>query len=450
MHSGSQLANQLKVLLINMAKNIRALAAKCVFQVVDNGRSLSDELPQAQSRAEGKDKGLLQELCYGVLRFLPELEHSIRPLVKKPLKGKQRVVHFLMLVGVYQLKYTRIPDHAALSETVNGVVALKSPHLKGMVNGILRNFQRSQQNTDTTDAQTLSEPVQYNHPGWFIKKVQEGYPQQWSSILLQNQEKPPMWLRVNQQKSAVDDYIKLLEQAEIGFDYIDPISQAVKLTHPVDVGTLPKFEQGWVSIQDGAAQQAAKLLDTQANDKVLDCCAAPGGKTCHIMESQPNLASMTAIDVEPDRLARVQENLARLGLNAKVIAADAAKPESWWDGDKFDRILLDAPCSGTGVIRRHPDIKWLRKASDINELTTLQAKILRAIWALLKPGGTLVYATCSILPEENVQQIKAFLDEQPDAVHVAITDKSEDIGWQILPGDHSMDGFYYAKLTKKN
>lgn len=432
--------------------NIRALAAKCCYSVIDQGRSLSDELPRQQDKAALKDKGLLQEICYGVLRYLPELEHDVRALMQKPLTGKQRVFHFLLLVGVYQIKYMRIPDHAAVSETVAATAALKNRQMKALVNGVLRNFVRASESKTLNKQETLPASIKYNHPSWFIKKVQQAYPNQWQQILDANQQKPPMWLRVNQQHHTSAEYQRLLATAEIDVKSIDPSSHAIELTRPTDVTKLPGFDQGWISVQDGAAQQAAQLLDCQRGDVVLDCCAAPGGKTCHILEQTSNLASMTAIDVEASRLVRVEENLARLGLKAKVIAADAANSKTWWDGQQFDRILLDAPCSGTGVIRRHPDIKWLRKASDIDALVILQQQILKETWSLLKPGGTLLYATCSVLPQENSEQIDHFLKNNTDAELLTINgnDKPEKefIGWQLLPGEKNMDGFYYAKLLK--
>jgi len=432
-----------------MAVNIRALAAKCTYAVIDQGRSLGDELPKQIAKIDPKNKGLLQEICYGVLRYLPELENEVQQLIQKPLKGKQRVFHFLMLVGIYQIKYMRIPDHAAVSETVDAASALKNRHLGGLINGVLRNYQRNvdKQNNITSDI-VLSDPVRFNHPGWFIKKIKAAYPEQWQAILTANQERPPMWLRVNQQHNTIASYKKLLDQASVAYEYTDPKSQAIKLTQAVNVEKLPEFAQGHVSIQDGAAQQAAILIDCKATDNVLDCCAAPGGKTCHILESVPELKHMTAIDIDENRLVRVSENLERLKLSAKVITGDAASTD-WWDGTLYDKILLDAPCSGTGVIRRHPDIKWLRKANDIEKLTELQAQILKNIWALLKPGGTLLYATCSILPEENSEQVQQFIANIPDVTHISITENESDIGWQILPNEHAMDGFYYAKLVKK-
>lgn len=433
-----------------MATNIRALAAKCIYAVIDKGRSLGDELPKQQEKVEGKDKALLQEICYGVIRYLPELEYEVQQLIQKPLTGKQRVFHFLMLVGLYQIKYTRIPDHAAVSETVAATKPLKNSHLKGLVNGVLRNYQRTveRQNKNNDDSEKLPDAIKFNHPSWFIKKIKIAYPEQWQNILTANQDKPPMWLRVNQQHHTVEQYIALLDEVDIQHEYIDPLSKAIKLKQAVDVNKLPNFAEGHVSIQDGAAQQAARLLDCQPNDRVLDCCAAPGGKTCHMLELTPQIESMLALDVDENRLIRVQDNLSRLKLTAKIVTADAATNE-WWDGQLFDRILLDAPCSGTGVIRRHPDIKWLRKASDIEQLTLLQEKTLKNIWSLLKPGGTLLYATCSILPEENSKQVQHFIENNNDALLISITENKTDTGWQILPNEHSMDGFYYAKLVKK-
>jgi 16S rRNA (cytosine967-C5)-methyltransferase len=437
-----------------MAANLRALAARCTFAVVDKGRSLSDELPQQIAKIDIKDKGLLQELCYGVLRHLPELEHDVRDFIKKPFSGKQRVGHFLLLVGIYQIKYTRIPDHAAFNETVSACKPLKCDHLKGVINGVLRNFQRQQTQLAgkslPTEPSKVPEAVAFNHPSWFIKKLQSGYPDSWQDIVKANMQRPPMWLRVNVLHHSIEEYLTLLVAEKIDYSYVDEKSSAIRLTDAIDVNNLPGFQLGWVSIQDGAAQQAALLLDCQPDDNVLDCCAAPGGKTCHILEYSPKIKALTAIDIEESRLLRVHENLQRLNLQAQVITADAATPEKWWNGVLFDRILLDAPCSGTGVIRRHPDIKWLRKSQDIAVLADLQQDILKNVWSLLKPGGTLLYATCSVLPEENSQQVQRFVAENSDAEHISITNNVNDIGWQILSNDNSMDGFYYAKLIKKS
>ncbi len=431
-----------------MAVNLRAMAARCLFAVIDKGRSLGDELPAYQDKVAVKDKALLQEVCYGVLRYLPSLEYQLQQLMDKPLKGKQRVAHFLILVGIYQIKHTRIPDHAAVGETVAGCKPLKHDYLKGLINGVLRNYQRNI-NSTPSDQSNLPNAIHYNHPSWFINKLKLAYPNNWQQILTANLQRPPMWLRVNARQYSVTEYLHLLEKSGIEYQELDQSSGAIKLTKAVEVDKLPGFNQGSVSIQDAAAQQAARLLDCQTGDIVLDCCAAPGGKTCHILEHSPKIASMTAVDVDATRLLRVKENLQRLNLTATVITGDAANTDAWWNGVQFDRILLDAPCSGTGVIRRHPDIKWLRKAEDISTLTTLQYQIFKKCWSLLKPGGTLLYATCSILPEENYQQVQRFVDENIDAEHIPINNEDALIGWQIVPNEQSMDGFYYAKLIKK-
>ena len=313
-----------------------------------------------------------------------------------------------------------------------------------MGNAVLRSFQRAQAN-DKPNTE-LPEPIAFNHPSWFIKKVKDAYPEQWQTILIANLARPPMWLRVNQQHNTVEQYKQKLADLDIEISQQDINSGALLLTNPIDVNKLPQFSDGHVSVQDAAAQQAAVILQAQAHEHILDCCAAPGGKTCHMLELESSL-DMTAIDVEEHRLVRVEENLQRLKLDAHLIVGDATQPETWWNKKHYDRILLDAPCSATGVIRRHPDIKWLRKADDIEKLSELQQQILKNIWPLLKSGGTLLYATCSILPQENDQQIARFLAENKDATLIKIND-SDNLGWQILPSEQNMDGFYYAKLVK--
>lgn len=431
----------------------RASAAKVLFQVVDKGQSLSSALPAAQQQLPVKDRALLQEICYGVLRWLPRLEFISRQLMDKPLTGKQRPVHFLILVGIYQLNYMRVPAHAAVAETVNAIKVLKSPRLSGLVNAILRSYQRQQV---TLEAQADgNDACRYGHPGWIIKRIKAAYPTHWQQVLTANNERPPMWIRVNSQHQDRATYKAQLAKDGIESSIPDsdgPVADsALRLEKPVDVHKLAHFDEGHSSVQDGAAQFAAQLLDAQAGELVLDACAAPGGKTAHILERQPELKHLVAVDFDPIRLSRVQENLDRIGLNAELIHGDASNPASWWQGPAFDRILLDAPCSATGVIRRHPDIKWLRRDTDITELASLQASILDAMWQQLKPGGTLLYATCSILPTENSEQIKAFLTRTPDAELIPIRpdETRDDPGWQILPNQCGMDGFFYAKLKKQ-
>lgn len=425
----------------------RASAAKVLYQVVDKGQSLTSALPLAQQALPAKDRALLQEICYGVLRWLPRLEFISRQLMSKPLTGKQRPVHFLILIGLYQLKYMRVPAHAAVAETVNAIKVLKSDKLRGLVNAILRNYQRQEAELETqADG---NDACKFGHPGWLIKRIKAAYPDQWQDVLNANNERPPMWIRVNQQHNAQADYQASLRDDEIESDLVNSAETALRLEKPTDVYKLAGFAEGHSSVQDGAAQFAAQFLDAQPNELVLDACAAPGGKTAHILEREPNIKHLVAVDFDETRLARVQENLDRIGLNAELIHGDASKPETWWQGEQFDRILLDAPCSATGVIRRHPDIKWLRRDSDIAALVELQASILDAMWQQLKPGGTMLYATCSILPAENIEQVSAFVARTSDATLIPLqADAYPASNWQILPNTEGMDGFFYAKLQK--
>ncbi|MEO3877420.1 16S rRNA (cytosine(967)-C(5))-methyltransferase RsmB [Rheinheimera fenheensis] len=431
-----------------MSNNVRVLAARSCFDVVDQGMSLSEVLPKAQAQlANPLDKALLQEICFGVMRQLPQLEAVCSQLMTKPLVKQLRPLQFLLYVGIYQLKFMRIPDHAAISETVDAARALKGQSLTKLINAVLRSAQRQ---PELFQFDTAADAVKYNHPGWLINRLRQAYPQQWQQILGANQQKAPLWLRVNSQRIDPTDYAAALTRA--GIEYSRPIAelpQAIKLAQAQDVTTLPGYAQGWFSVQDAAAQYAATLLQVDDSQHILDACCAPGGKSCHILELAPE-ANLTALDKDAKRLTRVEENLTRLGLTAKVIAADAAQPNSWWQGQLFDRILLDVPCSATGVIRRHPDIRWLRKNADIAPLCQLQQEILQQCWRLLAPGGVLLYATCSVLPDENSAQISHFLQHNADARLDPLPQQNADtIGWQLLPGEQDMDGFYYARLIKQ-
>ncbi|WP_433638605.1 16S rRNA (cytosine(967)-C(5))-methyltransferase RsmB [Kluyvera georgiana] len=424
--------------------NLRSMAAQAVEQVVEKGQSLSNVLPAMQQKVADKDKALLQELCFGVLRTLSQLEWMIQQLMERPMTGKQRTVHYLIMVGFYQLLHTRIPPHAALAETVEGAVVIKRPQLKGLINGVLRQFQRRQEELLAEFAQS---DLRFLHPSWLVKRIKAAYPQQWESILEANNQRPPMWLRVNRTHHSRDAWLDLLTEAGMtGFPHAD-YPDAVRLETPAPVHALPGFDEGWVTVQDASAQGCVNYLLPEDGEQILDLCCAPGGKTTHILEVAPQ-ADVLAVDVDEKRLSRVYDNLKRLGMKATVKQGDGRYPEQWCGDRQFDRILLDAPCSATGVIRRHPDIKWLRRDRDIAELAQLQAEILNAIWAHLKPGGTLVYATCSILPEENQQQIAAFLSRTPDA-ELHETGTPEQPGQQNLPGAEEGDGFFYAKLIKK-
>ncbi|KJY70307.1 16S rRNA (cytosine(967)-C(5))-methyltransferase RsmB [Vibrio nigripulchritudo] len=424
--------------------NVRAEAANVLYLVVDKGHSLSTALPAAQQNIRSRDHALLQEICYGALRYLPRLETIANNLMDKPLKGKQRVFHHLILVGIYQLSFMRIPAHAAVGETVEGTKALKGPRLRGLINAVLRNYQRNQEELD--QAAVSHNAGKYAHPSWLLKLLQDAYPEQWQTIIEANNQKAPMWLRVNHQHHSRDEYLELLKNENIDASAHSEAEDAIKLASPKDVASLPGFEKGWVSVQDAAAQLSFNYLEPKDGELILDCCAAPGGKTAHILERTTN-SDVVAIDCDENRLKRVHENLKRLNLQAKVVCGDARNPQEWWQGEQFDRILLDAPCSATGVIRRHPDIKWLRRADDIEALAELQSEILDAMWQQLKPGGTLVYATCSITPQENKHQVIQFLERTDSAQLVG--SELDNPGRQILPGEEDMDGFYYAVLTKK-
>ncbi|OQP36289.1 16S rRNA (cytosine(967)-C(5))-methyltransferase RsmB [Pantoea latae] len=423
--------------------NLRSLSAQLIERVIDKGESLSAILPAAQKKLADKDGALLQELCFGVLRTLPQLEALIGKLMARPLNGKQRVLHYLIMVGLYQLIYTRVPAHAALAETVAGAEVLKRANLKGLLNGVLRQFQRQQ-------AELIAEVDQgtqrYLHPGWLLQRLQQAWPQQWQQIVEANNQRPPMWLRVNRQHHSRDGWLALLAESGKAAVADDTAPDALRLESPAPVGQLPGFADGWVTVQDLSAQRCALLLAPENGEQILDLCAAPGGKTTHILEMAPE-AQVMAVDVDAQRLTRVKENLQRLNMQADVKQGDGRTPQAWCGDRQFDRILLDAPCSATGVIRRHPDIKWLRRDRDIAELAALQRDILEAIWPHLKPGGTLLYATCSVLPEENDAQIAAFLTRHSDA-RADVLPGGKTSGLQCFPTAEGGDGFFYAKLVK--
>ncbi|SCC41762.1 16S rRNA (cytosine967-C5)-methyltransferase [Kosakonia oryzendophytica] len=424
--------------------NLRSMAAQAIEQVVEQGQSLSNILPPLQQKVSDKDKALLQELCFGVLRVLPQLDWLINKLMSRPMTGKQRTVHYLIMVGFYQLMHTRIPAHAALAETVEGAVAIKRPQLKGLINGVLRQFQRQQEELLAEFARSENK---YLFPTWLLKRLQKAYPQQWQHIVESSNQRPPMWLRVNRQHHTRDSWLALLEETGLhGFSHPD-YPDAIRLETAAPVTALPGFAEGWVTVQDASAQGCIPLLAPENGERILDLCAAPGGKTTHILEAAPD-ADVLAVDIDEQRLSRVYDNLKRLGMKAQVKQGDGRFPTQWCEDEQFDRILLDAPCSATGVIRRHPDIKWLRRERDIPELVQLQSEILDAIWPHLKTGGTLVYATCSILPEENSLQVAAFLTRTPNAKLIQ-TGSLEQPGQQNLPGAEEGDGFFYAKIIKQ-
>ena len=427
--------------------NTRLVAARVLSRVLQDGQSLTAALDNAFLAIEsGKDRAFIQALCYGVCRQYHRLDYILSQLLDKPLKDAD--VKALALVGLYQLKYMRVKPHAAVSETV--LAARKKPWAKSLINAVLRTYLREQEElehkADKFQVAALS------HPDWLIKQIEQDWPEQALNIFLENNLQPPMVLRVNLAKVSREHYLQLLTGQDIEAETVSFCPSAIRLDKPVPVDLLPGFADGLVSVQDTAAQLAAGLLDVQPGHRVLDVCAAPGGKAAHILESQPQLKELVAVDIDESRMQRVSENCRRLKLQATLVVGDAANPSGWWDGKPFDRILLDAPCSALGVIRRHPDIKLLRRAEDIQQLQALQKTILQAVWPLLAPGGLMVYATCSILKQENEQQVKAFLAEHSDAVELPIDadwGTAGACGRQILTGESAMDGFYYARISKQ-
>ncbi|WP_339513428.1 16S rRNA (cytosine(967)-C(5))-methyltransferase RsmB [Pseudomonas sp. RL_15y_Pfl2_60] len=429
--------------------NPRLAAAKALSAVLSGKASLASSLPPQLDKVEPRDRGLTQELAFGTARWQPRLSALAEKLLQKPFKAADRDVEALLLVGLYQLLYTRIPPHAALGETVGCAEKLKKPWAKGLLNAVLR---RAQREAEPLLAEMERDPmVRTAHPRWLQKSLKAFWPEHWEAICAANNAHPPLILRVNRRHGSRDAYLQELQAGGIESAACTFSQDGIRLVQACDVTTLPGFADGRLSVQDEAAQLAADLLELAPGQRVLDACCAPGGKTCHILEAEPGLAGVVAIDLEPKRLVRVRENLARLKLDAELIAADGRAVDKWWDGQPFQRILLDAPCSATGVIRRHPDIKIARQAEDIPALAQLQGELLDALWPTLAVGGIMLYATCSTLPTENSQVIEAFLARTPGARELDIAGPfglPQPHGRQLLAQEDGHDGFYYAKLIK--
>ena len=429
--------------------NPRLAAAKALTAVLNGKASLNSSLPLQLDKVEVRDRGLTQDLAFGTARWYPRLSALANKLLQKPFKAADADVEALLLVGLYQLLYTRVPAHAAIGETVGCADKLKKPWAKGLLNAVLRNAQRD---SEALLAELEHDPVvRTAHPRWLQKSLKAFWPEQWEAICAANNAHPPMILRVNRRHKTRDQYLQLLAESDVQAQPCVYSRDGIVLAEACDVRNLPGFADGWISVQDEAAQLAADLLDLAPGQRVLDACCAPGGKTCHILEAEPQLAGVVAVDLEAKRLVRVRENLERLGLSAELIAADGRDTATWWDGKPFQRILLDAPCSATGVIRRHPDIKLTRQPDDIAALASLQGELLDAMWQTLEVGGILLYATCSTLPTENTEVIEAFLARTPGARELDIAGQfgiKQPHGRQLLAQEGGHDGFYYAKLIK--
>ncbi|MEK1834652.1 MAG: 16S rRNA (cytosine(967)-C(5))-methyltransferase RsmB, partial [Pseudomonas sp.] len=402
--------------------NPRLAAAKALAAVLNGKASLNSSLPTQMDKVEDRDRGFTQDLAFGTARWQPRLSALAAKLLQKPFKAADADVEALLLVGLYQLLYTRVPAHAAIGETVGCADKLKKPWAKALLNAVLR---RAQRESEALLAELEHDPVvRTAHPRWLQKSLKAFWPEQWEAICAANNAHPPMILRVNRRHHTRDAYLGLLTDTGIAAKPCVYSQDGIILDAAADVRSLPGFAEGWISVQDEAAQLAADLLDLAPGQRVLDACCAPGGKTCHILEAEPKLAGVVAVDLEAKRLVRVRENLARLGLSAELIAADGRDTATWWDGKPFQRILLDAPCSATGVIRRHPDIKLTRQPDDIGALAVLQGELLDAMWITLEVGGILLYATCSTLPTENTEVIEAFLARTPGARELDIASQA--------------------------
>jgi 16S rRNA (cytosine967-C5)-methyltransferase len=423
---------------------LRAVAAQ-VIQAVEQGESLSQCLPGTAADLDPDLRPQLQALCYGTCRWFHRLDSELNSRLRKPLRKQDRVVHHLMLVALFQLRFSDNATYAILNETVEACKALGKTPLAGLVNGVLRAAEREGAPEPATDE------ARYSHPGWIVAKLRHNWPDHWAAILDANNIQAPMTLRVNTLHGTRDEYLERLREAGIPGKATHFAPHGIQLDRPVPVDLLPGFAEGDASVQDEAAQLCTQWLQPEPGQRILDACAAPGGKTCAILEAAANQAEVIAIDESAERLPRIQENLDRLQLSATLKEADAGDTDSWWDGTLFDSILLDVPCSATGVIRRHPDIKLLRRETDITPLAGIQSGLLSNLWATLKPGGRLVYATCSVFPQENSRIIRRFVDQQTDASLLpADAPWGLDTGYgrQLLPDPQSHDGFFYACLVK--
>lgn len=421
----------------------RLKAARAVADVMSAGRSLDRGLPvDADPRARA--------LAFETLRHGTRYWFYLERLLERPLPKKQAAIEGLLLVAFCELEQFRTPDYAAVDGAVEGARALGQPRLARLVNGVLRNFLRRR---ESLEAAAADDPAAAStHPAWLVEKLRADWPGDADAILAAGNDKGPMWLRVNALRTDVAAYAERLAAAGMAAE-AGPAPESLRLAQPVEVTELPGFGDGLVSVQDAAGQLAAGLLAPEPGNRVLDLACAPGGKLAHLLERCPDIGEVVGVDTDEQRLARTTGNLERLGLagRTELAAGDGARPDQWWDGRPFDRILLDAPCSGTGVIRRHPDIKWLRRERDIDAHAALQADLLEAAWSLLAPGGRLLYATCSVLRAENEAVVRAFLASTPAARAATLPlewGREAGPGRQILPGEAGMDGFYYAILAR--
>ena len=431
--------------------NPRLIAIRWLTQVIKDGTSVNQLMAQSDDKLEPQDRGLAKQLLFGSLRFYHQLSTITNNLLNKPFKAKDTDILMVLVSGLYQLKYLAVPDHAAISESVELTRLLDKSWASGIVNGVLRSYQRESKNLESQLAKSVQ--FQFSHPGWMVKRIRQDWPESADSILAENNRQAPMTIRLNSLKTDQSSYLTKLDLLTVN-SVIHPLAKdGLVLEKPMDVSLLPGFSDGEVTVQDAAAQLAVEMMDLKKGQRVLDGCSAPGGKTTHLIQRQPDI-QLTAVELSASRADKITQTLARLGMQCNLKIADILDTESWWDGQLFDRILIDVPCSASGVIRRNPDIKVHRLATDIAPLVAIQKQILEKCWQLLKPGGRLIYATCSIFKAENEEQILHFMDNQPvkmvtmpEIIDQQLSSRAS-VGYQILPGEIQMDGFYLCGLEK--
>ncbi|MEO0971624.1 MAG: 16S rRNA (cytosine(967)-C(5))-methyltransferase RsmB [Pseudomonadota bacterium] len=430
---------------------VRVQAARAVAAAAREGRSLTRALPEcAAPIVDGRDRSFYRVLVFDTIRYWPRYQFLLSKLLGKPLRQDAHLLEALLSVGLCQLEHLPTPAHAAVSTPVDAVRATLGAGPSGLVNAVLRRYDRERETLDAAVAGEAS--AHHAMPHWWLERLREDWPDDWSTLTLAARTQAPMWLRLNRQRV---DRERWLRDADVAAQVHPTLDTALRLESPRDVQDLPGFGAGEVSVQDAAAQHAAPLLCARPGMRILDACAAPGGKSAHVLEMTPDV-ELWSLDVSPERLAQVDQTFDRLGLEGRAgsrrVAADAAAPEDWWDGVPFDRILLDAPCSASGVMRRHPDIKLLRRSDDLPALAQIQATLLRSLWPLLAPGGRLLYVTCSVLRRENDDVVGDFSREMSDVALLPVEvygARKTAFGRQLLSGEDDMDGFYYALLGKR-
>jgi 16S rRNA (cytosine967-C5)-methyltransferase len=441
--------------MIGATAGARSLAAQVVARILDDGVTLDAALEATLADAPRELVPPVRSLSFGAVRGFYRHEAILGQVLSQPPKSLDVPVRALLSVALFELEDARTPQYAVVDAAVETTKSIGAGRAAGLVNAVLRRYLRER---SAVDREIVRNPaLRHASPQWLAERFRADWPGRWTQLLAAGDTQAPMWLRVNARRVSAQDYLQTLRAADIGARLEPRVPQALVLDNPRDVEDLPGFAQGLVSVQDLGAQCVAFALCLEPGQRVLDACAAPGGKTALMAEREPGLAQLTALDIDSGRLTRVRGNLARCGLEASVLTGDAASPGAWWDGTPFDRILLDAPCSALGVIRRHPDIRLRRSPKDLDKMPPIQGRLLRASWGLLARGGRLVYSTCTVTRSENRDVIAAFLEDTPDAQVAPAAEwpvwpgfgEADAYGVQILPGEAGADGFYYAALTKQ-